>query len=147
MFLPCSFSASSHSSFRPQSTSPQRGPRLMPVVPEPLRLAPCCVPAAGRRSHSKGRKGKRKRSPCPPSSSQLGPSILFFLRVQHFGRCFIKDFIYLFLERGREGEGEGEKHGVSLVQPQMRTCLHPKHVPWPGFEPATFQFAGRHSTH
>ena len=24
--------------------------------------------------------------------------------------CFIKDFIYLFLERGSEGEREGEKH-------------------------------------
>ena len=25
-------------------------------------------------------------------------------------KCFFKDFIYLFLERGREGEREGEKH-------------------------------------
>ena len=32
---------------------------------------------------------------------------------------FLKDFIYLFLERGREGEREGEKH----------QCVLASHVP------------------
>ena len=33
---------------------------------------------------------------------------------------FFKEFIYLFLERGREGEREGEKH-----QPVVASCLPP----------------------
>ena len=38
----------------------------------------------------------------PPLPSQTYPGV----------QCsnFFKDFIYLFLERGREGEREGEKH-------------------------------------
>ena len=33
--------------------------------------------------------------------------------------CFFKDFIYLFLERGREGEREGKNH----------RCVVASHVP------------------
>ena len=35
-------------------------------------------------------------------------------RYLHFLFFFFKDFIYLFLERGREGKREGEKHHVWL---------------------------------
>ena len=38
-----------------------------------------------------------------PANSQ-GPDLILFSQL------FKKDFIYLFLERGREGEREGEKH-------------------------------------
>ena len=40
---------------------------------------------------------------------------------------FLKDFIYLFLERGRKGEREGEKH----------QCVVASHVPLTGTWPAT----------
>ena len=50
---------------------------------------------------------------------------------------FLKDFIYLFLERGGGREKEREKS----------IGLQPGHAPWPGIEPATFGFASRHSIH
>ena len=71
---------------------------------------------------------------------------------------FLKKNFFSFInsrERGREGENKGEKHqsvapcmcpnwGLNLDQgpnPQHR------HVPWPGIEPMTFQFAGWQPTH
>ena len=53
---------------------------------------------------------------------------------------FFKDFIYLFLERGREGEREGEKHWcvrdttISCLSraPTWGPSLQPRHVPWLG---------------
>ena len=62
-----------------------------------------------------------------------------------------KDVIYLFLETGREGEREGEKHGREretsipflsyMIQPG--TQPETRHVPLPGIQPAMLRFAGR----
>ena len=46
---------------------------------------------------------------------------------------FFKDFIYLFLERGKEGEREGEKHQfvvASCVPLNWGHELQPRHVPY-----------------
>ena len=50
---------------------------------------------------------------------------------------FFKDFIYLFLEMGREGEREGEKY----------QCVVASCVPRLGIEPATLWFTVQHSIH
>ena len=61
--------------------------------------------------------------------------------------AFFKRF-YLFLERGREREREGEKHQcvvVSCTPPTGDLAHNPGTCPRLGIEPATFWFAGRHS--
>ena len=53
---------------------------------------------------------------------------------------FFKDFIYLFLERGREGEREGEKHQcvvASHMDPTRDLTCNPGMGPGLGIEPAT----------
>ena len=60
-------------------------------------------------------------------------------------------FIYLFGERIREGE----KHwceretsvGCHCMCPDWGHNLQPRHVPWLGIEPMTFQFTGWESSH
>ena len=59
-------------------------------------------------------------------------------------------FVFCFLrERGREGGREGEKHQCEKDR-LVACCRYPKqqprHVPWPGNEPATFCFAGQQPT-
>ena len=62
--------------------------------------------------------------------------IIYFLRF------------YLFLERGEGGRGretlmwERNINWLPLACPQPGTWPQPRHVPWPGIEPVTFQFAG-----
>ena len=64
------------------------------------------------------------------------------------------DFIYLFLEKGREGEREGEKQrcvretsiGCLWHTPDWGPGLQPRPVLWLGIELATFHFAGRSPT-
>ena len=62
---------------------------------------------------------------------------------------FLKDFIYVFLEGG------GEKN-LCVRDPSIHCLLHapnqgpgtqPRHVPWLGIKPATFQFTGQCSIH
>ena len=58
------------------------------------------------------------QSPGPPEGERWIDHFLlvaanFFLHGLPFCFCFL-DFIYLFLERGREGAREGEKHQVWL---------------------------------
>ena len=63
---------------------------------------------------------------------------------------FFKDFIYLFLEKGREGEREGEKHQrmvASHARPYWGPGLQPRCVPRLGIEPATLCFTGMCSVH
>ena len=62
--------------------------------------------------------------------------------------------IYLFLkkilERGRDGEREGEKHQrvvASHMPPYLGPGPQPRHVPQLGIELATLWFAGQHSIH
>ena len=46
-----------------------------------------------------------------------GPTTISFLNhlTEIITLNFLKDFIYLFLERGREGEREGEKHQCEVA--------------------------------
>ena len=63
---------------------------------------------------------------------------------------FFKDFIYLFLERGREGEREGEKHRSVVASCTPHTgdlACNPGMWRRLGIEPATLWFTGRHSIH
>ena len=58
-------------------------------------------------------------------------------------------FIYLFLERGREGEREGETLmcGCLTCAPYYGPGPQPQHMPWLGIERATLWFTGWHSIH
>ena len=63
-------------------------------------------------------------------------------------------WFYLSLERGREGEREGEKHicvreiliGCLLHSPNQGPGPQPRHVPWPGIK-LTFRCVGWCPTH
>ena len=66
----------------------------------------------------------------------------------YYSLLFLRDFIYLFLERGREGEREEEEHQcvvASCMPPTGDLAHNPGTCPRLGIEPATFWFAGRHS--
>ena len=72
---------------------------------------------------------------------------LCYTTVARVSHIFLKDFFY-FLERGREGErGRETSIGCLSYAPSWASGLQPRHVPWLGFEPAAFQFTGRHSIH
>ena len=43
--------------------------------------------------------------------------------------CFLKDFIYLFLEKGRAEERERNIHRLPLTRPNRGPGLQPRHVP------------------
>ena len=58
--------------------------------------------------------------------------------------------IYFFLERGREGEREGEKHQCVVASHTPSTedlARNPGMCPRLGVEPVTLWFMGRHSIH
>ena len=74
-------------------------------------------------------------------------TILLFLYVYFY---FLKDFIYLLLERGWEGETEGEKHQRVVASHEFATRDLARNLgtcPRLGIEPATLWFAGWHSIH
>ena len=59
---------------------------------------------------------------------------------------FFKDFIYLFLERGREEEKEGNINGwLLLTRPLWGPGPQLRSGPWLRIEPATLCLSGRHS--
>ena len=68
---------------------------------------------------------------------------------------FLKKFYFFILERGREGEKEGEKHqctretliGCLSYAPSQGPGPQSRHVPWLGIELAIFRFAGQCPTH
>ena len=75
-------------------------------------------------------------------------------RSQNYEDVFFKIFYLLTLFREREREGERERnsnvpeiHGCLSYAPNYRPGPQPRHVPWLGIEPVTFQFAGQHSIH
>ena len=49
-----------------------------------------------------------------------------------------------FRDRRKEGETEGEKHGLAVSHMCANRGLNPQptHVPLPGIKPMTFQFTG-----
>ena len=60
---------------------------------------------------------------------------------------FFKDF-NLFLDKGKgRKRGRETSMGCLLHIPNWGPSLQPRHVPWLGIEPATFQFTGRCSNH
>ena len=70
-------------------------------------------------------------------------SIGFFL----FKKIF---YSFIFRERGREREREGEKHQcvvVSHASLYWRPDQQPRHVPWLGIKPVTLGFTGWPSIH
>ena len=74
--------------------------------------------------------------------------------LNKFSINFLKD-LFIFGERGREREREGERQwcaretsvGCLSHIPNWEPGVHPRHVPQQGIELATFQFAGWHSSH
>ena len=62
---------------------------------------------------------------------------------------FLKILFIHLLERGegREKGREGSVYGCLSHAPNWGPGLQPRHVPWPGIEPATLQFVGRCSIH
>ena len=103
-------------------------------------------------SKGKGRRERERETPmwerniyqllllCSPTRDQ----------THNLSFCF-KEFIYLFLERGREGEREKRNINVWLLlaHPLLgtRPGPQPRPVPWLRIETATLWFAGRHSIH
>ena len=70
---------------------------------------------------------------------------IFIIFLVLFLLFFKKDFIYLFFEKGREGEREKLVCGWVSHTPHWGPGPKPRHVPWLGIELATLWFAGRHS--
>ena len=62
---------------------------------------------------------------------------------------FLTSFYLFILERGREGEREGEKSmcGCPSCAPCWGSGLQPGYVPWLGIEPVTLWFTGWCSIH
>ena len=75
--------------------------------------------------------------------------LIVHLLCMNKGGVYFLDIIYLFLERGREGGREGEKHQcvVFHTHPTGDLDLQPRHVPWLRIEPATLWFTGQCSIH
>ena len=64
---------------------------------------------------------------------------------------FKRLYLFLFRERRREGERQGEKHRcerhrsvASCVRPDWRLNPHPRRAPRLRIKPATFRFVGQH---
>ena len=66
-----------------------------------------------------------------------------YICSKYFWEKFLKDFIYLFLERG-EGREKGRETWIGCLSyvPRPGTELQPRRAPCPETEPATFRFAG-----
>ena len=83
--------------------------------------------------------------PCPLTfsfkKSTIWKSYLYKSPVLYC--CFLKDFIYLFLERGegRERERETSMCGCLLFTPCWGPGRQPRHVPWMGIQPAMLWLA------
>ena len=73
----------------------------------------------------------------------------FFKNVDLDTIIFLKDFIYLFLERVERGGGKRERsiNSCLLHTPNWGPGLQPRHVPRLEIEPATLWSAGQHSSH
>ena len=92
-----------------------------------------------------------------------GTVLLTDTNVRTDSFLFFRFYLFIFRKRGGEGEREGEREGENIIQrtsfpsslretsigsvayhtrPEHGLVLHPRHVPWPGLEPATFHCAG-----
>ena len=68
----------------------------------------------------------------------------------------LRFYLFIFRERGREGERKGEKNQCVVASHAPHTgdlahnpgmCPQPRHVPWLGIKLATLWLAGQHSIH
>ena len=84
---------------------------------------------------------------CFPKGFNLKLSFHFF----GLSGYFLKDFyLFIFRERGKEGEREGVKHQrvvASHTPPSGGPGLQPRHAPRLGIQPVTLWFAGGYSIH
>ena len=77
-------------------------------------------------------------------------TIFPFVRNSETIFLFLKDFIYLILEKGERREKEKERNinvWLPLACPQPETRLTSQQVPRLGIEPATLCFSVQHSIH
>ena len=79
---------------------------------------------------------------------------VLLLPYQFICLFFKRFYLFTFLERGEGREEERERnisgweiHGCLLRATNWASGPQPKHVPWWGTEPSTFQFRGWHSIH
>ena len=87
--------------------------------------------------------------PCSPLSLQTQPhiTISFSLLLSSLHCPFLKDFIYLLLEREKRRKKRRETWSVaSPTCPDRGSDSQPRHVPWQGTKPVTFCFASCHPT-
>ena len=73
-------------------------------------------------------------------NKNMGSNHLFYL-------FFFRFYLFIFRERGREGEREGKKYQCAVAShvppPQGGPGRQPRHGPWLGIEPATLWFTAR----
>ena len=73
--------------------------------------------------------------------------------IRQFNVSFFIKILFIFREREREGEKDGEKHryardtsmGCLSHAPNLGPGLQPQHVAWLGIKPVTFWFTGQYS--
>ena len=90
-------------------------------------------------------------SPTPLSSGRNPSPSGWQIFILKFFLNFLKRFyLFIFRERGREGEREVEKHQcvvASCAPPYWALGREPRYVPQLGIEPVILWFTGRHSNH
>ena len=90
----------------------------------------------------------------PALVSQKAADVLGW-QVDSLPFFFLRFYLFIFREKGGEGETEGEKHwcvrntSIDCVShaPNQGPGPQPRHVPWLGMKPATLWFPGWHSVH
>ena len=142
-------------------------PHLFPETPVSLPLLDNSYQHIQNIEYVSYLKMKQKNSPNPllplPSAAPFRYSLYskFLRKLLHTISDFCPSILFskflniLFIYSQREGERDGEKHQcvretliriASCTRPTQGPNRQPRHVPWPGIEPATFYFAGWCST-
>ena len=84
------------------------------------------------------------------SSMDIPQFVYPFSHWRTFGLFpFLKKSLFIFRERGKEGErlGETSMCGCPSCTPHQGPGPQPRYVPWLGIEPATLWFTGQQSIH
>ena len=88
-----------------------------------------------------------------PTDKQAGSDLSNRVVVRHDCRlgaaCLFVLRFYLFTVREQGGRRRGRETSIRCLShtPSWGPGLQPKHVPWLGIKPVTFQFAGQRSIH
>ena len=77
--------------------------------------------------------------------SSLSHHAIQFPLWDHFFFFFLRFYVFIFRDRGREEEREGEKHLLVASHTRRNWGLipQPRHVPWPGIKAEAFRFVGQ----